>query len=241
MTEIQNVRNLINQVNAQGVDAARDIVKAVRVGYKAETAPGASNGNLGTIKVECKSEDARAKIMKTKNNLKNHPDSILKRIVIQNLKSREEMKAENFNYDILKLVTNSSDYYIGGNGHIRQKGQNQPRPNLNAPPPPPHYQSQSRMANPMNRPMAPPMIRPMANLTTTQFRQNAPAPPHNTYPPVNTRNSDPLENLFSFDSIPNPSQLQQPHLPAQAVPVGQPGEGVVGHRTGDAQVPQQQQ
>ena len=44
------------------------------------------------------------------------------------------MKNENFNYDNLKMVTNSSDFYIGGNGHIRKKDQNNQRVNTAAPP-----------------------------------------------------------------------------------------------------------
>ena len=156
LTELQTVMSVITQVNAPGVDAARDIVKAIRVGYKAETGPGAGNGSLGTVKVEVRTEDARAKIMKTKFNLKNHPDNILKKVVIQNLKSREEMKTENFNYDILKMVTNSSDFYIGGNGHIRKKGQYQPHHNQYAPPQPTYTQNQFMMAPPVTRPIAPP-------------------------------------------------------------------------------------
>ena len=91
------------------------------VGFKAESEPGANNANLGTVKVEMRSEECRAAIMKTKFQLKNHPQTVMKKLTIQNLKSREEMKNENFNYDILKMVTNSNEYYIGGNGHIRRR------------------------------------------------------------------------------------------------------------------------
>ena len=81
-----------------------------------------------------RSEESRAAVMKSKYQLKNHPQTVMKKLVIQNLKSREDMKHENFNYDILKMVTNSSDFYIGGNGHIRRKDQNNQRAHNAAPP-----------------------------------------------------------------------------------------------------------
>ena len=121
VSELDNVRMAFKEINAAGIDVNRDIVKAVRVGFKAESEPGANNANLGTVKVEMRSEECRAAIMKTKFQLKNHPQTVMKKLTIQNLKSREEMKNENFNYDILKMVTNSNEYYIGGNGHIRRR------------------------------------------------------------------------------------------------------------------------
>ena len=59
--------------------------------------------------------------MKNKYQLKQHLQLEVKNLVIMNLKSPEEMKAENFNYDILAMVTNGNDFYIGGNGHIRKR------------------------------------------------------------------------------------------------------------------------
>ena len=234
-TELKNVQNAINQVHAQGVDASYDIIKAVRVGYKSETAPGAGNGNLGTVKVEVRTEDARAKIMKSKTNLKNHPDPIFKKLVIQNLKSREEMKNENFHYDILKIATNSNEYYVAGNGHIRKKDQTQPR--YGAPPPPTGTQSV----------FAPP-TRPYQHFPApTQNNHN-----HQTYPTLQPRTQPPTNNpnntmtnqqsnrhsaelldMFNFESPPNSSQQpkqsqnaknhQQPQQPTSQAGAGQPG------------------
>ena len=133
-TELDNVRLAFREIQAPGVDVKNDIVKAVRVGYKAESDPGANNQYLGTVKVEMRNEESRASVMKSKYQLKNHPQNVMKKLVIQNLKSREDMKNEYFNYDILKMVTNSSDFYIGGNGHIRKKDQNNQRVNTAAPP-----------------------------------------------------------------------------------------------------------
>ena len=107
-TELDNVRLAFKEIQAPGVDVKNDIVKAVRVGYKAESEPGANNQYLGTVKVEMRSEESRASVMKSKYQLKNHPQNVMKKLVIQNLKSREEMKAENFNYDILKMVQTST-------------------------------------------------------------------------------------------------------------------------------------
>jgi len=150
VAELDNVRMALKEINAPGVNVEKDVVKATRVGFKAESVPGAANSNLGTVKVEMRTEESRASIMQSKYHLKSHPLMVMKSLVIQNLKSREEMKAENFNYDILKMVTNSSDFYIGGNGHIRRKEQNNhantqrssaPRPpSQHQAPPPPHNQ-----------------------------------------------------------------------------------------------------
>ena len=105
LTELDNVKDAFKEVNAPGVDVRSDVVKATHVGFKAESETGAGNSNLGTVKVEMKSEDSRASLMKTKNNLRFHPNQVMKNLVIQNLKSHEEMKHENFNYDILKMCT----------------------------------------------------------------------------------------------------------------------------------------
>ena len=121
VTELDNVRMAFREINAAGIEVQRDIVKAVRVGYRAESDPGVINSNLGTVKVEMRNEECRALVMKNKYQLKQHPQLVMKNLVIQNLKSREEMKTENFNYDILKMVTNGNEFYIGGNGHIRRR------------------------------------------------------------------------------------------------------------------------
>ena len=86
-TELENVRMALNEINAPGVDVKRDIVKATRVGYKAESVPGVGNSSLGTVKVEVRTEESRALIMKTKFQLKNYPMPVMKSLVIQNLKS----------------------------------------------------------------------------------------------------------------------------------------------------------
>ena len=116
VSELDNVRMAFREINAPGIEVQRDVIKAVRVGYRAESGPGVNNPNLGTVKVEMRNEECRAMVMKSKYQLKQHPQLVMKNLVIQNLKSREEMKTENFNYDILKMVTNGNDYYIGGNG-----------------------------------------------------------------------------------------------------------------------------
>ena len=126
VTELDNVRMAFREINAAGIEVQRDIVKAVRVGYRAESDPGVINSNLGTVKVEMRNEECRALVMTNKYQLKQHPQLVMKNLVIQNLKSREEMKAENFNYDILKIVTNGNDFYIGGNGHIRKRDHTNP-------------------------------------------------------------------------------------------------------------------
>ena len=203
-TELDNVRDAFKEVNAQGVEITRDITKAVLVGYKAETALGANNGNLGTVKVEMFSEDSRAKIMKSKNQLRSHPNPVMQKLVIQNLKSREEMKAENFNYDILKFVTISNDYFIAGNGHIRRREENQPRQHSSFPTNPRYGARPPQQPNQFQPAQHIPVV---PQIQRAQFQPTQP-----TRPRAQTGNSSLLDNLFSFDPIPsnNTSTIPEP-------------------------------
>jgi len=219
ISELDNVKMAFREINAPGVDVNKDVVKAIRVGYKAESEPGARNAYLGTVKVEMRTEEGRAAVMKNKFTLKNHPKEVMKTLVVQNLKSREEMKYENFNYDILKMVTNSTDFYIGGNGHIRKKEQNNYplRPLAPRPPPrmqygqqPPRYQSQPAPTH--NQFQVPPPVQ-------KQYHAHPPPPAHSQFQgaqglsqqlgPSHQQQDSLLDtdSIFSFDPI----QLNNPY------------------------------
>ena len=53
---------LIKEINAPGVNCETDVIKAIRVGYKAETSPGSNDGRLGRFEIEVSSNDVKAKI-----------------------------------------------------------------------------------------------------------------------------------------------------------------------------------
>ena len=72
-SELQQVRNVLAAVRAEGVDPQADVVKAVREGFKAESRPGANDGWLGTVLVELKSDEIKTKVMRTKKVLEDHP------------------------------------------------------------------------------------------------------------------------------------------------------------------------
>ena len=140
------------------------------------------------------------------------------------------MKAENFNYDILKFVTNSNDYYVAGNGHIRRRDQNQAQSypsssqsNFRAAPPPPTNQYQAPRHVPVTQYQhvqpPPPSYQfqaPQHIPVVNQFNQGPAAPP--------PADKDPLENLFCFDTLMN-SSVTQPTVRASHSPVHQAASG----------------
>ena len=133
-----------------------------------------------------------------------HPNPVMQKLVIQNLKSREEMKAENFNYDILKFVTISNDYFIAGNGHIRRREENQPRQHSSFPTNPRYG------ARP---PQQPNQFQPAQHIPVVpQFQRAQFQPTQPTRPRAQPGNSSLLDNLFSFDPIPsnNTSTIPEP-------------------------------
>ena len=212
-TELDNIRLAFKEIAAPGVDVKNDVIKAIRVGYRAESEPGANNLNLGTVKVEMRTEECRAAVMKTKYQLKNHPQLVMRNLVVQNLKSRDEMKNENFHYDILKMVTKSNDFYVGGNGHIRRRDQNpssQTR-NLDAGRPQPQPQPQYTYA-----PRAPysqlPHVPPPQRGILHQHVPRHPLPLNPTAGPSLRQQASLLDidNVFNFGPIQNDNPYRAP-------------------------------
>ena len=111
--DLQIVKALLFEINARDVNPDQDIVKVLR--------QGATNENLGTVFVELISDDVRASIMKTKKVLEHHQNPCLRRIIIKNMKSRQEMKMDIAMNEMLKKLPGGENLYIANNGHIREK------------------------------------------------------------------------------------------------------------------------
>ena len=119
VTELENAQHYLKEIKVEGVDIARDIIKAVR---KESSKHDPNIGpNLGTVLVELKSEEIRGKIMKSKKQLMNHPAIVLRSLIIKNAMSPSEMKAQNTHFGLLKMITGNNDFFIAGNGSIRKK------------------------------------------------------------------------------------------------------------------------
>ena len=132
------VKHVIKAINAEGVNAEEAVVKVVRKGHKPATAT--QSERHGTLLVELKSIDVKAKIMKTKKSLASHPG--LKEVRISNMKTQSQMNQDFFNRQVLKMIPGGHQYYISGTGALRpqsqQPGQGWQGPLLRAPPPPQH-------------------------------------------------------------------------------------------------------
>lgn len=113
LSELDNVRAAFSEIKAPGIEVERDIVKAVRVGFKEDY--------LGTVKVEMLNDASRASIMKNKKSLGNHLNPTMKNLIVKNLKTDDQMRMENFARDVLQMVPGGHEYYVAGNGHLRQK------------------------------------------------------------------------------------------------------------------------
>ena len=159
-SELQQVRNVLAAVRAEGVDPQVDVVKAVREGFKAESRPGANDGWLGSVLVE----------LKTKKNLEDHPNQMLKNLIIKNAKTKAEMRMERMANSLLKLDPHGQNFYFAANGNLRPRNQTyqpyqnsriprHPQPTANRTPfyrtppqvyPPESYYSQFYQNNPSN-------------------------------------------------------------------------------------------
>ena len=114
VSELENVRTTLANINAPNVDLKKDITKAVRVGSK--------EGYVGTVRVEFGNDKARVSVMKNKKVLNNSDSPVLKSLVIKNWKSHDQLKLDNFAKDVIRMLPNGNALFLGGNGRIRQKG-----------------------------------------------------------------------------------------------------------------------
>ena len=59
--------------------------------------------------------------MKSKKILNQSESPILQKLVIQKLKSYEELRMDKFCKDILKMFPDGQSYFVGSNGQIRRR------------------------------------------------------------------------------------------------------------------------
>ena len=91
----------------------RDVLKDERVG--------GSESYLGAVKVEMKDDILQASIMKNKRNLEFHNNPHMKNLIVNNLKSENQMTIENFARDLLKMIPGGNEDFMAANGHLRQR------------------------------------------------------------------------------------------------------------------------
>ena len=108
------VKEVIRNINVEGVNHETDVIKVIRKGYKPKN--GNENEKLGTVLVELSSSEVRTKIMKNKKSLEN---TNLKYIKIRNMKSQPEVNQSYFNRQVLKMIPGGDQFYITGNGSLR--------------------------------------------------------------------------------------------------------------------------
>ena len=111
--DLQIVKALLFEINAKDVNPDQDIVKVVR--------QGATGENPGTVMVELISDEVRAAIMKTKKILEQHPNPCLRRVIVKNMKSKQELKMDIAMNEMLRKLPGGENLYIANNGHIREK------------------------------------------------------------------------------------------------------------------------
>ena len=195
-SELQQVRNVLAAVRAEGVDPQTDVVKAVREGFKAESRPGMSDGWLGTVLVELKSEEIKTKLMKTKKILESHPNQVLRNLIIKNAKTKPEMRMERMANSLLKLNPQGQNFYFAANGNLRPK--NQPYSAASQPP-------QNNSWQPRN--LLPP--RPLTNQTPYHMYGQPPprvtSNPYQAPPPAHPAPGNKQQDLGYLP--------QQPHVP----------------------------
>ena len=209
VTELQNVQHYLKEIKAEGVDVARDCVKAIRkesMKHNPDLGP-----NLGTVLVELRNEEIRGKIMKSKKNLMNHPALVLQNLIIKNALTPGEMKSQNTHLGMLKMITGSNDFFIAGNGMIRQKNQqsfqNENQSTQNQPRMPGNQNPQNQTNRPQF-PQAGPARFQTAPIRSVQpqVRNSQPHQQHNSYPPQMFQQGRPTSFQTNF---PPPQMFQQ--------------------------------
>lgn len=134
-------KSVINEINAEGVNSEEDVIKVTRKGMKPATAT--QREWPGTLLVELKSTDVKARVMKAKKSLANHAE--LKEVKISNMKTQQQMNQDFINRQMLKMLPEGHKYYITGTGAMRPVAQVQVQgsrgPPPHVPPPPANFTS----------------------------------------------------------------------------------------------------
>ena len=90
VSELNYARAVIKEVKAEGVNPDTDVVKAVRLGYRAASSnhTNSNDEKLGRVEIQLSSCEVRTKIMKSKKILENHSNNTLKKLCIHNKKTQ---------------------------------------------------------------------------------------------------------------------------------------------------------
>jgi hypothetical protein len=193
-SDLDLVKAVFREINANNVDAERDIIRVVR--------QGATQENLGSVMVEMSSDDTRASLMKTKKVLETHHNPGLRKLIIKNMKSRLELKVDIALNDILKKVPGGEQFYIANNGHLREKNHNQ-------------MHSNSRPFSNFNRHPNNPNFVPVQPRPNLNYQPN-PTLPNSTFP----KPSFPNQPNSTFPKQPNPTfpNITLPNRPNSTFP-----------------------
>ena len=116
ISDMDAAKQVIRAINAEGVNAEDDVIKVSRKGFKPATATQSEWG--GTVFVELKSAEVKAKVMKAKKCLANNSD--LKDLRISNMKTQQQINQDYFNRQVLKLIPDGHQFYISGTGALRR-------------------------------------------------------------------------------------------------------------------------
>ena len=119
LTDLDMVKQVLEEIRAPGIDVTRDIIKAVRK-LPAKPVYNPTKFVLGFVLVEIRVEDSSASIMKSKHVLHYHADTAIKNLIIKNMKSREHMLLENLGNGILKKILGYENFFVAPNGQIRE-------------------------------------------------------------------------------------------------------------------------
>ena len=161
VSDMDAAKHVIKAINAEGVDAEADVVKVSRKGFKPATATQSEWG--GTVFVELKSAEVKAKVMKAKKCLANNNE--LKDVRISNMKTQHQINQDYFNRQILKMIPGAEKFYISGTGALRPATHIQSRQG----PPPPHIPYNPATFNPATLPPSHPgALRPPVQQSSSQ-------------------------------------------------------------------------
>ena len=195
-TDLQLVQSAFREIKAQGVDVERDIVKANRIGDT-------SNGRLGTILVEMRTQEAKVQIMKKKSDLETHPNEGLRKLFIKKAQTKNEIKTNVALNEMLKRIPGQENNFVAGNGHIMSRT---PRQNF------PNQRQQFNPPNPNQGNPAPRQLNP-----NTQY------PFFNQPPPGFTPYVPQASYVPQAPYVPPASYAQQtPHIPPSLIDLQAP-------------------
>ena len=198
--DIDLVRQVVRLIRAPNVDPEQDVVKVVRRGAREQ--------NGGTILAEIRSKEAKAAIMKTKKVLEQSENESLRRLIIKNALTDDQMKMNRAMNGVLKLIPGGPNYYIAGNGDVRTKNERQP---LSRPAWQPHHRSPRRSPR-LPRPPTTESQPPRSRRPSQHERQYFSQPPPVDNQPSSLPPTLPSVSPSALPILPTAHNLTQPPL-----------------------------